>query len=125
MDPEDDDTALLPHDECMKTIHDPPTKATLGQERRLRRLEAWKDEVDARHHRGDLILQKIQGAIDRFSELGERLEKRFDTLEIKTSAMNPWLQRTLEAAVSWGVPVIILCLLWVMAQAGHIPGVKP
>jgi len=125
MDTEDDDTVLLPHDECMKTIHDPPTKPTLGQERRLRRLETWKDEVDARHHRGDLILQKIQGAIDRFSELGERLEKRFDTLELKTSAMNPWLQRTLEAAVSWGVPVIILCLLWVMAQAGHIPGVKP
>ncbi len=109
--------ATLPHHAC-------------DQEHRLVALERARDDHsgrlrDAEKSLGDgrvefaELRKDLQAATRAIEALTERVGK---AMEEKKNAV--W-EKVLDAVIHWGVPAIIVALLWVFAKSGQIPGVPP
>jgi hypothetical protein len=95
------------------------------QERRIRQLERDRDDHAKRLHEGDMTMLKLSLAVDRFTAIVDRLEKRLDAQDAEKAKGNPTTEKIKDALISWGVPVAVVMILWLAAASGAIPGISP
>jgi hypothetical protein len=90
------------------------------QERRIRDLEKLVSSQGIRLHEGDLAMRDFKNAVEKLLDVVVRVEKRLDAYDAKASQMNPWVQKFLETLLQWGLPIVLMALLWAVVKSGQV-----
>lgn len=89
-------------------------------ERDLRDLEERVDEQEKRLNSGDTSFALVRKDIEILTASINALR-----VTIEAAANNSIGRKIMDSLVQWGVPLTAIGILWALAHAGAIPGVRP
>lgn len=85
-------------------------------DRRITHLELEQRNMNARLHDGDLVMQRLDISLKTLNDTVARLAVVVEAFKTP----NSFGQQVLSSAINFGVPALIMGVLWVLIKSGAI-----